>query len=266
MAAHDFEPELDQPTPRPVWYRNGAVQGCGQWFLRLFILPHTLAGVGLVVATVCAIVMHVAILFVGTEVDGRIVGKIEEPGEDRRQHSLEYTFQLDGDDYRSQARVDAEDYPAAKVGDPISVRTLRWFPEIAHWPRVPGYSPLLTVAGLLCFSVFWNGLLSVFAWRAYLRPWRHWRLVRYGRPARGIVRRVERRVSEGPATVRVHYAYTTPPGDKPTRVVAGSMSGSGPEADAIEVGSVVTVLYLPRKPRRSLLYRFAAYRAAAPRA
>ena len=265
MAAHDFEPGLDQRTPRRVCYRHGPLLGGGLWFLRLFILPHTVTGVALVFVTIFAVVLHLGVLFVGTDVQGRVVGKTEEFGENQMEYRLEYAFPLDGDHYRSRVRVDETEYRAAVVGDPISVRTLRCLPEYAHWPRVGSYFPAQEVGGLLLFTLVWNGILSVFVWRLYLRPWRHWRLVRYGRPVRAIVRHVDQCSSERPGAVRARYEYQIPPGDKATRIVTGWMAGSGLQTDGIDVGSVVTVLYLPWRPRQHLVYRLAAYWALAAR-
>src|SRR5262249_4440560 len=169
MAAHEFEPELDQRTPRRVCYRNGPLLAGGLWFLRLFILPHTITGVALIFVTIFAVVLHLGVLFAGTDIQGRVVGKTEEFGEPDMEFRLEYEFRLGGDDYRSRVRVNESEYRAATVGDPISVRTLRWLPEYAHWPRIGSYFPAQEVGGLILFTLFWNEILSVFVCRLYLR-------------------------------------------------------------------------------------------------
>lgn len=129
-------------------------------------------------------------------------------------------------------------------------------------PREHRDSPLGMVIYLWFWSLFWNSLLAYFVWQAYLRPWRHWRLVRCGHSTQGIVCAVRPLTYRNRVNYRVSYRYTPQTVDGLTEpLMTGSISATGPVAEEIRVGEVLTVLYDPQRPWRSLPYKLAEYAA-----
>jgi hypothetical protein len=263
MSPHAFEPELEQPTPRRVRLRQWNA-GCGLWGLRLFLLPHTLAGIGVLLGAVSTTLLYLAVLLLGTDVEGRIVRKVQESHKKGLAYFVEYVYTVDDQEYRGRASVPADDYAAIHEGDGLSVRVWEAMPTAGVWPRVPGNWPISNMAGLWGFALFWNGILSVFLYDAYYRPWKQRRLLRWGQPAAAIVRQVKTWSTRTGQRMKVQYEFAFPAGDLlGGEVVAGAMTvpahrGAKPE-------DVLTVLYDPRRPRRSLLYVLADFRVVPAR-
>ncbi|HKB04749.1 MAG TPA: DUF3592 domain-containing protein [Gemmataceae bacterium] len=265
MSLHTFEPELDQPTPRLVAAREGCAYGCGLWGVRLFCLPHTLIGPWLLYQAVRAVVLYLGVLHAGIDIEGTITHKDERTGKKGPYYWADYVFTVNGVEYAAQTPLEAHEYAALQKGQAIPVRVWVAAPQDGHWPGVSGSDPLGTVRGLCFAALFWNGMISFIVWKFYLVPWRRRRLVRYGIPTTGAVREVKvSQEKQGPA-YRISYTYTPGPSDLFTGQQSGSVRVSHPHSAAdVKAGDVLTVLYDPRRPRRSLLYRFADHKAVIP--
>jgi Protein of unknown function (DUF3592) len=265
MAEHTLEPELASPPPRQVRARDGWSHGCGLWFIRLFCLPHTLAGVFLACVAVSAVLLNLGVLIVGTDVDGRIVKKSETVTKKGTHRTIDYTFTLNGHDYTARKDVGEEAYYGFAEGDAIRVRVLALAPQAGHWPAIPGLWPLGQVAITCVVAAIWNGILAVFVWHLYIRPWRQRRLVRYGQPVPGTVSDVKSAIPRRGPAYTVTYVYKLPfdptTGDA-DRYAMGKATVEAPQSAAnVRPGDILTVLYDPRRPTRSLLYRFSDYKA-----
>jgi Protein of unknown function (DUF3592) len=272
MSDPSFEPELNQPVPRRLTARHGWDHGCGLWAVRLFILPHTLAGPFLIFLALSRIVLCLGVLLAGTDVEGRIVRKIETQGKKGPHYSAEYVYTVDGADYTATTSMGVEEYMATRAGQTFNVKVFAPGVEAGHWPDVGNFSPIWDVVGHCFIALFWNGILSVFLYHLYYWPWRQRWLVRWGRATQGIVRKVETWQSKG-THVRVKYEYAVLPGEIFGRVLTRSVTATGKVAEALtgkgtvrlKAGDVVTVLYNLRRPQRSLVYALSDYKAAAPR-
>lgn len=265
MPEYALEPELNTPPPRTVRARGGWDYGCGLWAIRVFILPHTLAGVFLAFQAVSGIVLYLGVLFVGTEVDGRIAKKSETEGKKGTHYEVEYVFTLNGNDYADKSGLKAEDYAAINEGQRIPVRVLAIFPQSGHWPGIAGVSPISGVVSSCFGALLWNGILSVFLWYLYVRPWRQRQLVRFGVPVAGTVFEVTSTPAKSGKGYTIRYQYPLPidpeTGDI-ERNATGKIYIEPPKsAEDIHSGDVLTVLYDPRKPSRSILYHFSDYKA-----
>jgi hypothetical protein len=262
MPDHTFETELTSPPPRRVGYRGGAKMGCGLWFIRLFILPHTLVGIGLLCAACWYTGMYAAVSLLGEICDGKIVKKETRKHKSGQTHYAHYVFTSDGNEYAGEVSVNEAGFAQINEGDAITVHALSAWPNQCHWPRVPGHSPLLTIGGVWAATLFWNGILSVFFWGAYLRPLRNRWLIRYGEPTQGIVREVKAYQGKGAASYRITYEYATPPRDgAESQLHTRKITSTSKEAANARAGELVTVLYYPQKPWRSLVYPYSEYRA-----
>lgn len=262
MSPHPFEPELDQPTPRRIAAREGCAYGCGLWGVRLFCLPHTLIGPFLAYQAVRALVLYLGVLWAGTEVDGTITHKDERPGKTGTYYTADYVFAVGGVEYTGHTQPDAETYAALQEGEPIRVRVWEAAPEDGHsWDGSEAGS-LRTVGGLCFAALFWNAMISIIVWQFYVRPWRQRQLVRYGVPTAGVVRQVKAWPEKRGQAYRVRYEYTPGPSDLFEERQSGSVRVWPPNSAAdVKAGDVLTVLYDPRRPRRSVLYRFSDYKA-----
>jgi hypothetical protein len=155
--------------------------------------------------------------------------------------------------------VSANDYAAIQEGDGLSVRVWEGMPTAGVWPRVPGNWPILNVAGLWGFALFWNGILSVFLYEAYYRPRKQRRLLQRGLLAAGVVRHIKTWSDRAGEKMKVRYEFAVPDDDPSGgEVFSGAMTA--PARRGVRIADVLTVLYDPRRPQRSLLYALADYR------
>jgi hypothetical protein len=268
MAEHEFEPELSLPVPRPVRRRGGWTAGCGIWFLRLFILPHTIAGAVMLGMAILLTLAWIGVALFGVEMQGHVVSKNESHSPKSKSrpktttYTLNYNFTVDGRHYGGSTPVTAQEYATFEKGQPVPLRVLTWAPEHAHWPRVEKYSPMGSLGGVWFFALFWNGILSIFLWMAWGRSWYQWRLVRSGEPAIGTVKEMRSYNVKGGRSCTIRYDYTCyPPDGGLEQTYHGSVTVRESEAEAsgLQIGDPVTVLYLPQRPKWSLLYRFADF-------
>jgi Protein of unknown function (DUF3592) len=262
MSTSNLEPELDQPFPRRMRAREGCGYGCGLWFFRLFMMPHTIIGVWILFKAISAIVMTSGVMLAGQDVDGKIVRKVETQGKKGPYYSADYIYVVERVQYEATVSLDANQYAALREGQAITVKVYAPGVDFGHWPGVPGYSAFGAIGGTVFAALFWNAIMSVFVYMLYVRPWRLRQLVRWGWPTEGIVRHVHRYMNKGTKMVQVRYEYVVPPDAVQSGgVFTGKTSGTGPAAEAFHVGSIVTVLYDPRRPKRNLLYALADFKA-----
>ena len=262
MAEHEFEPELSQPVPRPTRRRGGLAVGCGFWFVRLFLLPHTIAGIFILGLAVTGTLGYLGVLMFGVEMEGRVVRREESQSRKSKKttYTLHYVYTVEGQEYAAGTTVTAEAYAAHKEGQAIPLRVLPWSP-LAHWVRLPGASPGASVLAMWFGAVFWNGIMSIFLYMVWVRPWLQWRLVRWGELTSGIVRDVRSTPQKGGGlsyTIRYEYA-SSPTLNEPEQLYTRSASSNSTAAATVKVGDVVTVLYDPKRPKRSVPYLFADF-------
>lgn len=260
MPRHAFEPELERPVPRPVRHRGGInVVGGHYLFLLLFGLP----GMGVLLSALKATLLFLGVLLIGTEVEGRILQKRDSQTKNGPVYSVQYAYTVDGRESSHKVAVSADAYLAAKAGGPVTVRTLPWT-AAGHWPRLSRHRPWQEMAWRWWFALFWNGILSLFLWDLYWVPSRQQRLVRWGRPSRGIVRDVRMKtwnsLRSGGVYSEITYEYVVD-GDDPLRpqLLTGQAAATVEAGKDIRAGDELTVLYDPQRPKRSLLYKLADY-------
>lgn len=256
MATHTIEPELLAGSRWVVW--RTVSRGVGLWLVRLFILPHTLIGFGMLGKAVWSTVSWPVVYFAGSLVEGRIDETTATPNRKNNStaYSARYTFYLGNDAYHRQTTLSADGYAAVQRGSVVRVRVCRWLPACGDWPDVPGFSSsnFLSFWGV---ALFWNGVLSLFFWNLYFVPWREAALVRRGVPVVG-------RITEfGPSgdkerSHRVRYSYRWPTDGGELWVGHTDCRETG----GYSIGDVLTVLIDPRRPSRSLAYALSDFRVA----
>jgi hypothetical protein len=93
-------------------------------------------------------------------------------------------------------------------------------------------------------------MFSLFCWRLYWLPLRPRRLVRWGQTAEGTVRSKKTWLE----WIDVTYVYWAG-----HRLLTGRVTLHHVDAKNVHVGDTFTVLYDPKRPRRSLAYKYAQY-------
>ena len=270
-AYRDFKPMTPEPPaslpPPPRGLRRRARLGWSPvlslWFLRLFILPHTIVGIGFIGAGLFGFVVW---LF-GTDVSGHITELKTSRGKRGETYYVHYAYAVDGIDYPGRLEVSSDIFRGLEVGQPYPVRVVGPVPTWMPQPRGPG-SSAANVLALPFFALLWNGILSLFLWMAWVAPWRLWSLMRHGLPTTGIIIGAEtRRGGKGSVTYVVRYRYEASPEEEGGLILTSpetferSMTVARADFAQAAVGQLVTVIYHPKKPKRSLIYEFAEYEA-----
>jgi hypothetical protein len=250
------EPPLP-PPPRPVRARRGRglLRGC----LVLLLIPHIWCGAFLPAWGVVRLVDFLHFRLAGFVVPG-LVSRVEaRHGRGGAYHQVYYTYRFRGHEYPADTRVDGPDPGGLAEGQSVEVRVLPG----------PGLGPQLLVPGavgpgddlwkMALFTLVWDGAMMVIVWPNCIRPLRQRSLVRAGLATPGRV--TDREEGDRRKPYRVHYRYR-PPSETEDR--QGVMTVTKDEHYEVQVGDQLNVLYHPRKPRRSLLHRFAAYEAVPP--
>jgi hypothetical protein len=263
MSDITFEPELNQPPPRAVRYRDGLNVGCGLWAPRLLILPHTIVGIGALSVALYFTALFIAVGLFGADYEGKITKKDDSRAvKGTKYYYAKYEYTVVDQQHNAEVEVSAERYAEINEGDAITVRALEFAPESGQWPRVPGHWPIKDLGAKLFFALFWNGVVSIFLWHLYVPYWRQWLLVRHGVPTSGIIRKITVQRSKGSQSYRIDYEYAAiPVDDCLSKTFQGKTTSRVKGVEFANVGDLITVLYRPNKPHRSVAYRYSTYRA-----
>src|SRR5437879_89481 len=152
--------------PSPPRVVHGGV-GCIIWFLRVFILPHMCVGV-FMTAQLAFTVLTAAF---GRDVEATVTNSYtSRGGKGRTIYHLEYVYHADGRDYANSDTVGATTYASviqsqvAEVGAAtVRVRYLGFGPFHYH-VLTQDHSASKSASELLLFTLFWNGILSMFVY------------------------------------------------------------------------------------------------------
>jgi hypothetical protein len=276
-----IEPELQKSPPRGVRRREGLgfQNGCVQ----LFLLPHTIVGIGMLGWAL----LQLIVLAFGTTVPGTLYDVSYTRGsKGGYTYHARYEYRFNGTVYTGKGQISASDYRFASTGQAVQIKLLPMLPETGEVLLIPGGNPRGNGTMMLLMALFWNAFLSVFYIILYGPMWKAKTLVRNGIAVRGRV--VDKQIQRGKNTsYLVHYEYMPLPSTASDAMPGTFSSGSvGPWAssaslnapstpiqsrwesepvrtkmtvlqksyDALNIGDEVTVLHDARKPKRSVLY------------
>ena len=125
-----------------------------------------------------------------------------------------------------------------------------------HHQLTQGHSTWRRAGEALLIALFWNGILSVFVTLAWIAPIRQRRLVRHGHVTKGTIVSTRQRSGKG----TIYYAKFRFRNPENGVEIEREMELPGKNAyDVAHAGRPVTVLYLPRNPRRAVVYEFCWY-------
>jgi hypothetical protein len=258
MTSFQFEPELSQPPPRRVRLRDGFAI----WVFRLIAAVPGLLGLLFVGSAAKFTFEYIGHVLLGVETEGQVVAKGYVEGDPDRRPFVEFVYVVDGQMHSSRDRISGNRYESLDVGDRVPLRVPARAPQSARIKTVGTPSETLGVLIALGIAAVPAGIAGAFFWNLYYVPWVHRRLARQGTPTRGVIREIESGDGRGGRWFRIQYEFENR-GDDPSRVQTGSTTANGPAAEALKVGDVVTVVYDPQRPRRSVLYALGHYQAVA---
>lgn len=239
--------------------------GCAVLFIRLFMLPHTLIGLALIVA---AVFFPAWVLF-GTNHHAQVLTAVRKL-DDSRAYEVNCAYTVNGQERRETHYLNEKEFiriggasttqPAEGVEQPrygqILIRSIGT-PPLFHAAAIdPAESLWAGYIGLLLFALLWNGLLSFFLGMLYVRPWRLRQLYRWGEATVGVITRLpaEGKEREDPY---VEYDFAV----DATRVAHDKIIPSlGINALPLAVGQRVTVLCVSGKHPRSIVYELGPFR------
>ncbi|MBX7096777.1 MAG: DUF3592 domain-containing protein [Myxococcaceae bacterium] len=247
------------PPPRTVEGGPGAAI----WVGRLFVLPHTLVGLGLIAGCLFLGLQH----FFASPVVAQVVDAYT-PDPDaatpRTYVTVAYTawgteqtnsFSLPPEKLRTL--LDAQLKPLQ--GATLTLRRFGIGPaEVADLPGEDSWLPVL--AFLVPFGLFWNGILGTVNYRLWVSPRRRRNLVVRGEATTGTVVSKTRLLGRrGARTYRLRLKYLDREGgDHEVDDTARDEAAF----DALSEGGSVTVLFDPERPARALAYESCEYRVA----
>ena len=265
-------PQEVPPRPRAVRRRPGRGWLLGQVPILVWLL--ILAGLVPLVLALRQVIPALIVTVFGTTVPGKVLGTSAAEFPNPPAYHVTFSYHVRDQEYKAETLVTESTFAQLYMGVDVKVRVL---------PAWPGRPQLLVPGGevgggegicLLGFAVLWLGGLGVVA-GAYLRkPLRQKRLVRDGVATTGWIVRKE----EAPGRRRgwhLRYAYRAPAhglGPGTTSLRNGAPAGLLKEwqvimvvrtadAEAVQVGTQVTVLYDLHRPSHSLIYPFGDYEA-----
>jgi len=227
-------------------------------FGRLFILPHMIIGVILLLAVPATI----AAVFFGNVHQGRVVRTWTARGsKGRTNYHLRYGYEAAGKERTGERTVSQWQY-----GKLTGSSTRAVIPPIQVWTaNLGGYyfdqvvlsdeSPWESVGLAVVFALFWNGLLSIFVYLLWIAPWQEKQLYRWGTPVPGRIfgkhTRSGKRIS-----YYLEYEFIHPQ----LGMLQKQQTVQGQQYYHVaHHGQMVTVLCYPHKKRPTVLYEFGSF-------
>jgi hypothetical protein len=265
------------PAPRSVRRKLGS--GCGLWFIRLFILPHTIAGIFLIVS----IPFGWYVEHFGTPVTATVDRRETQPTKKGgKLYQLYYHYDFGGRRFEGSESVSEEQYnqaggvdaggstgltpgsstaittrpsssKSAGTGVQFEGRAVAVLPGHPYF-RAPSEWGGWSLLPMLGFALFWNGILSFFLYAIWILPLRQRLLVKRGEVATAAI--TSRKIHRGKGTTyTLMYRFTAEGGGEYT----GACNVTKSDYENIPDGAPVLVVYKPTNPRHNLAYRFSDF-------
>lgn len=224
------------------------------WFGRIFILPHTIVGIG----GAGYLVFLFLWALVGSNIPGVVTGtEITHSSKSGDRYILKYQYQAGAETKSGSGSVSQTIYDRFQSRELTNV-TVRYFSlgPLEHANLHESGYRWRSLGMTLLWVGFWNSILSVFVHELWIKPLRRRQLYRHGAATAGTV--LSKRVKTGKSSYYyVSYTFTDP--TTGTSVNAETQVWSKATWDRAEAGQSVTVLYAPDNPKRSTIYEFGGY-------
>jgi hypothetical protein len=249
---------MSVPTlPSPPRRVRGLLAGGGEgWLGRIFILPHTLVGVG---AAGFWIFLLLANLF-GTDLQGVVTGtKTSHSRKGGTSYSAQYEYEVDGRKMKGSDGIGfaaCEQFNREKDSKP-SV-------QIQYFALGPWHHARLRIAGgfwrevgfMTLWVAFWNSIVGFFIYMIWIQPILVRQLYKHGLEAAGVI--TNKRARTGKSTsYYISYKFDDPRSGSP--IQSEIQVYNHKKWNMASVGEPVTVLYAPDKLKRSTVYEYGGY-------
>ena len=149
------------------------------------------------------------------------------------------------------------EYESILPGQTVAVKYVPVLPRLGSIALLPERSPWMDYLFLLGFALFWNGVIFVFVYMAYIMPRIRHALYTNGHIAVGRI--THKKVTDNEGSVYLIYYEFSP--DLP--MFAGNFAGhiDVPEEKyhSLLVGDELTIQSDPLRPRRNVSYSYGGY-------
>ena len=259
-------PSVLNAKPRRIRYVGKT--GLLVWLGRLFILPHTLVGLGLI----SVVILGPFWAMYGVDRTAKVVDISVQRGRDSKERNtyyLTYVHSPFGTERRKTQSVPLEEFSRV-VGTtdgsmPVQnlessykdVRVRGWGNPPLYYEQIvgPTESPWEYYIGPAVMCVFWNALLVVFIKPIYYTPWRLRQVYRTGDADPGVI--TNRWDGDKGTAGWIRYEFRA--GGTGETVSAKIAVRDKATYDATAIGQTVTVLHPPGKAKPSVAYDVGPY-------
>jgi hypothetical protein len=242
--------------PQPPRRVRGKLGG-GLWFIRIFIMPHTLVGIGAAGYLVFLLLWR---LF-GADIPGTVTGtRVSHSSKHGDSYILNYQFQADGQTKSNSATVSYilyQDYPARSGNNPpVTVHYFSLGP-LDHSTLRENGSLWSEIGFLALWAGFWNTVIGAFVYQCWVKPLRTRMLYKHGEAAAGTVLRKRTRTGKS-TSYYVTYSFLDPYSGR--SIETEMLVWNAVDWQPITEGQAVTVLFSRNNPKRSTVYECGGYR------
>jgi hypothetical protein len=262
-----------QNTPRRLKRVKGMPTSSspGLWFARLFILPHVIIGLCLLVYPF----IYLSGIAFGTDAPASIIDKSSRLDEESgRILELEMAYDWAGEKNYKKFSVNRTQYEMHKVGDQVDMHflpalrdmTLQW-KEKGSGVSLPD---IQTVLFFGFFAIFWNAVVSVFVLILYVAPVVEWYLLRFGSIGCGQVTGKETEMGSESTTYKVMYNFEAGGKSNSNHLhlnrydskIQSTTTVSKQVFDSTSEGESIIVAYSARHPKVNNVVDFSGYEFA----
>ena len=163
--------------------RQRTPSGCALWFVRLFVLPHTIAGLYLLSSAFLTVLWAIG----GSDVTGQVTQAWWSQGKKSTSYHVEYVYKYGLSEHRKKDTVSKSFYdqlPGSMKGAgplpqsaqirqtyPVPVRVFTFGP-LWHASSLPPANGSIgsQLVGAIFIALFWNGIVSVFIYLFWIKP------------------------------------------------------------------------------------------------
>lgn len=230
--------------PRKIKTRSRAGM-FGLIFARLFILPHTVVGLGMLLLLFSKIILAL----IGSHTEARVLEKTTQHGaKSSVTYKVAYSFTHGVADYSGSTQIDQKAYQRLRDGGPVPIVYLSFAPQYVSDYQDPHQRFPANTGFLLFIALFWNGIVAIFVYVLYIDPWRRKQLIIHGMEVPGQIqaKRLQRGAKGGTRHV-VDYTYTVQ-----GQLRHASITTTRAQHEACQEGDTLAIAYDPLKPQRSV--------------
>ena len=257
-----IEHELQRKPPRQIVNRNGKWGDVVPWLFLL--IPHF----WIAIIAPFAWFTFVINAFCAEPMPAKVTRHHMGHSKGNTTYRISYEIDSNNTITKGQGTVDKSQYDSLKVGDNLTVYTLRWMPWFSPRLEKDVSSVFAVLAFLTFWCLLWCGITFSVVFAMLDQPLRSKWLVKYGTPLLATIKEVQMTKGRNSNNYKLLYEYEAKTVDKKTgKKVTTKFNGkmSLKNSDASEAESLkehqVTALIDDKKPQKSIVYRFCAHKA-----